>query len=279
MASDEQGFFYFKYSEIEEGIEQYEINLDELYPTPSLRTAFEQRWEQFYPSDAANPYVFTRTTRGRLVYLSESVVPSIDTDKPKLTLVFGNPAPSSIKERSVFSFEGEGREHRVWSVFRAVGLMEFTNVRGLSNQEMNQIRKRQLFDLQYTSPFAISFIPFYSFPTTPSTYPWTGVAGMQKLFGKEAFRRITLAEQQRMRRFIQGFMPNGGAVIAFQKDAYNALRHPETAEYSRDAAVASELESVFPYQENITVIASAPTRLLHGKQSKDFLRAMIERFK
>jgi hypothetical protein len=270
---------YFGFEQIEQGIERYVIDIETLYPDVKDREAFESRWESFYLSDITNPDVFFREG-SKLVYYSESIVPTIESSRPRMLLVFGNPAPHSIKERTIFSYEGDGREHRVWKIFRNVGLIDFPESEGLTNSEKNVIRKKQLWNAEYESPFILGFVPYFSMPSTPSTEPWTGVSGVRRLFGSNVMKMIEIAEKVRMDKFIRQFMINQeGVIIAFQKDAYNGLRDQSTPEYTRDEAVAGNLISQYPHMQSISVLASGPTRSLHSMKSRDFLKNTILRFK
>lgn len=178
---------YFEYEQVEQGIERYSIDVDTLYPDTTDRDSFEERWEGFYLSDSTNPYVFFREG-SRLIYYSESIIPLTDMNKPRILFVFGNPAPHSIKEKTFFSYEGDGREHRVWKIFKGVGLIDFPEADGMTNSEKNLIRKRQLWNVEYDSPFVLGFVPYFSMPSTPSTEPWTGVSGIRGLFGSKTMR-------------------------------------------------------------------------------------------
>lgn len=269
---------YFSFETVEQGIEKYVIDIGSLYPDAKDRDAFESRWESFYLSDETNPSVFFRDG-SKLVYYSESIIPTTEVDRPRMLLVFGNPAPHSIKEKMFFSFEGNGREHRVWKIFKNVGLINFPETDELSNSEKNTIRKRQLWNVEYDSPFVLGFVPYYSMPSTPSTQPWTGVSGIRRLFGSNVMKMIDAAERIRMDGIIKGFLGGDGAVVVFQKDAYNGLRDQDTPEYTRDEAVAGHLISQYPHMDGISILASGPTRSLHSMKSREFLKSTILRFK
>lgn len=266
----------FMYETISPGIEKYTLDLQALYPDPSDRQGFEKRWLDFYHSDPANIDIMWKDG-DQLVYLSESIVPTVDNGKMPVVLLFGNPAPHSIKQGMFFSYEGNGREHRIWRILRQVGLLQFPETL-VTPTDLNQTRKKQLFELDYDSPFRISFLPYISLPSTSSQEPWTGVTGVQRLFGSRVLRVIEQMEQQRIKGILEQFMPNEGLVLAFQKNAYNGLKAVDAPVYGRDAAIEANLLSQYPYQERISIAGIPPTRSLNGTKAKMALKTIIDRF-
>lgn len=280
MIDNQNSENHFQFEIVEQGIERYVIDIDALYPDPAARDAFEERWDSFFKSDASNPNVFFRDN-GKLVYYSQSLLPQEGFGRPKLMLVFGNPAPHSVEKKAIFSYEGDGKEHRIWKVLRGVGLVDFKSMPpGLTNEEMSMERKKQLWVGEYASPYTLGFISFFSMPSTPSTEPWTGVAGVRRLFGSNVMRYIESSERKRMRYFINNFIQDGqGLVVAFQKDAYNGLRDKSTVKYNYDLAVDGQLSSQYEFNPSLTVYGAGPTRLIHSEKSKALLGKIANLFR
>jgi hypothetical protein len=199
--------------EISPGIQECTIDLAALYHRRE-RAAFERRWASFYRSDPDNKRIF-RKKGNRLAYLSEEIIPRKKDSRTPLLLVFGNPAPRSVVSGMYFSYEGNGREHRVWKAFRESGIIDICGD--------SKTKKRKVLELDYATPFRIGLTVFFSLPTTASAPPWTGVAGIYKLFGKQATEKIAQAEKARLEKVIAGFLAGEGAILAFQKDAYERL--------------------------------------------------------
>ncbi|WKZ27741.1 MAG: hypothetical protein QY330_04285 [Candidatus Dojkabacteria bacterium] len=264
-----------QYETIRPGIEQYRLDLRVLYPDRAKRDAFEGKWQRFYDSDSANRDVFGREDDA-IIYLSESLIPEKKDERPPLLMVFGNPAPHSIKEGMFFSYEGNGREHRIWKIFRDVGIVSFEL--DTLFEDPNERRKRQLHSLEYHSPFRIGMIPFYAMATTPSAAPWTGVSGLYRLFGTQAMQNIAMAERERLGRIVRNFMSDGGLIIAFQKDAYENLSHAEAPAYGRDSALQNGLIAYYDGNPDVMVAGSPPTRSLHGVQAKKALAGIVVKF-
>ena len=97
--------------------------------------------------------------------------------------------------------------------------------------QLNEIRQKQLLDLAYDSPFRIGLCVFITLPSAPGG-PWGGVAGVQKLIGVRALRKLEQEESSRVFKLAAKFINSKGAVIAFQKNAWNNLRAENDSEYS-----------------------------------------------
>lgn len=256
------------------GIQECRIDLNQLFPDDRSRAKFEDRWLDFYRSDAAHLNVYSRAEKDTLTYLSESFIPTTTDDRHPLLLLLGNPASHSVSSGMCFAFEGNGREHRFWIALRKVQLLIFRDLAGsgtLPPDERNRLRKHQLFDLDYSSAFRIGIVVFYSMPSPASSMPWSGVNGIRKLLGQKAFDRITDAEQQRVSQVIQSFIPKKGGMMVFQRDAYEAVRQMTGPHYSLDLAIAGELCSSYRYNPNVSVMGVAPTRYMLAGKVRDSL--------
>lgn len=229
--------------EVSPGIQECTIDLSHIYDTKE-RSLFEKRWRSFYTSDPDNKKILKRKG-DKLIYLSEEIVPTKKDSRTPLLLVFGNPAPRSVVSGMYFSYEGNGREHRVWKAFRETGIADISGT--------PQEKKRKVLDLDYDSPFRIGLTVFFSFPTTPSKPPWTGVAGIYRLFGKKAAEIIAQDEREHLEGIMKEFLGGRGAVLAFQKDAYERLK-------DRGARVRR----------------LPPTRLIHGAPARKALRTAVK---
>ena len=62
------------------------------------------------------------------------------------------------------------------------------------------------------------------------------MAGVQKLIGGRALRKLEQEESSRVFKLAEKFIIPKGAVIAFQKNAWNSLRSENDSEYSIGAA-------------------------------------------
>ncbi len=71
---------------------------------------------------------------------------------------------------------------------------------------------------------------------------WGGIAGAQRLIGARALRRLERAGTERVFECAKEFVTPDGAVVTFQKNAWNALRSDEDLPYSIDLAKAAKLK-------------------------------------
>jgi len=237
-----------------------EIDLDLLFDTSRERERFEQRWDAFLESDPHNPKIFKKTGN-RLYYLSEQLIPKKRDDRPPLLLVLGNPASQSVANGMFFSFEGNGTEHRVWRyLLKDSGVLELSYDRNRPVDDLNKIRQRQLLDLAYDSPYRIGLCVFITLPSAPGR-SWGGVAGVQKLIGLRALRKLEQEESSRVFKLAEKFINPKGAAIAFQKNAWNCLRSEKNPEYSIGGARAGSLKGTLKGHNDLALLCVPPTRL------------------
>jgi hypothetical protein len=91
---------------------------------------------------------------------------------------------------------------------------------------------------------------------------WSGVAGIQKLLGKAAFSLIEKEETEQIIKGARKFVQIEGAVITFQKNAYENLRSENDTEYSILMARGNRLIGKVKGTTNIRLYALPPTRLV-----------------
>jgi hypothetical protein len=234
------------------------IHLDLLYPKSAERKAFDERWKMFLDADDGHAKVLCRT--GHVItYSHKSWLPRLIDSRPPVLFVFGNPAPHSVLADVYFSYEGNGAEHRFWRVLRELGFTDLSGVdRGIKDKFLN---------LAYETPFRLGLEVIYTFPTSASRPKWSGVVGVQRLFGRRAMETINDIERERLRGMIARFFANGarGAIVAMQKSAYDAVA---ANVYSIRQAMLGDLASD---HDGIPVYGTPPTRWLHTAKVKAVL--------
>lgn len=256
------------FRELEPGIEEVVLNIEELYPNQKQKDEFEDRLSQFLESDELCRKIFERKD-DLLIYKTESIIPKKQDLRPPLLLLLGNPALHSVDSEMPFSFEGKKkREHRFWKKLKEAGILSFKSDR-------NPLRKKELYDLSYDSPFRIGLTIFYSMPSASSDENWAGVRGLEKLFHKRALGRIKAYEKARVERIIHEFLsPFKGAVFVFQKDAYEGVS--PTNNYSKVKAKEGKLVGVCQCDPNVRLFCLPPTRNMYGENMLDLLRSFKE---
>ena len=101
---------------------------------------------------------------------------------------------------------------------------------------------------------------FITLPSAPGG-SWGGVAGVQKLIGVKALRKLEQEESTRVLKMAEEFVNPKGAVITFQKNAWNGLRSEQEPEYSIEAARAGSLEGTLNGGNDLALFCVPPTRL------------------
>jgi hypothetical protein len=90
---------------------------------------------------------------------------------------------------------------------------------------------------------------------------WGGVAGIQKLIGVKALRKLEQEECSRVIKLGEEFISARGATIVFQKNAGNSLRSAEDPEYSIDNARTGSLSGNIKGQIDLALFYVPSTRL------------------
>lgn len=190
------------------------IDLTELFPTETERKSFNDKWHLFIKSDDANKNIYKK--KGNyLIYQSEQLIPSKKDPRPSLLLVFGNPASHSVKSGMFFAFKRDGNESRFWkSILKPSGILDLSFDPNQSIEKLNIERRELLLDLNYDSPFRIGLCVFISMPSAPGG-KWGGVAGVQRLIGARALRRLERFETERVIECAKRFVTRNGKVVSF----------------------------------------------------------------
>jgi hypothetical protein len=239
----------------------FAVNLNELLPTPSERKNFDRKWKSFIASDDANKSIY-RKNENQLIYQSEQLIPFKKDSRPGLLLVLGNPASHSVQSGMFFAFKDNGKENRFWkSILKASGIIDLPFDPFLSTEALNKERRDRLLNLDYDSPFRIGLCVIISMPSAPGG-KWGGVAGIQKLIGAKAMRRIEEAERERVFLCSKDFLANDGIVISFQKNAWNTLKSDESPTYDIKLAKTGQLIGKMKNQPGIAFFGVPPTRIV-----------------
>jgi hypothetical protein len=215
----------------------------------------------------------TRLDGDTLFYESESFIPPRpDPAKPGIFFIVGNPAPDSVARRCMYAYEGSrGRQHRFWKVLHSTGVLRFSQP-GPGTCPPEE-KMRQLFAGEYDSPFNTHVIPFFSLPS-PAAGPWGGVTGLRRLFGRY-FAQVLSAERAAVRRLLDDRVREGDSILVLQKDAYLALRGPQSPGYDTSLIRKQALHG--PYgSSGARLSCIPPTRLLYSRVTRDVLLTLAQ---
>jgi hypothetical protein len=237
-----------------------EIDLGVMFEGKDERERFDGKWKEFIASDPDNKKVFWKRSN-KLIYRSEQLIPTKKDERPPLFLIFGNPATHSVEKGMFFSSKSKGKGNRFWKlILNSAGVLNLPFDPRQSVEKLNAQRRQSLFNLKYDSPFRISLGVFISIPSAPSG-KWGGVTGIQKLIGTKALRRLEAAERDRVMECSKKFLTPNGAVITFQKNAWNGLRSNVDLPYNIDLAKAGKLQGKLRDNPDIPIFGIPPTRL------------------
>lgn len=160
-----------------------------------------------------------------------------------------------------FAFKEDGKENRFWKhILKPSGILSLPFDSKHTAKKLNGQRRNQLLNLDYDSPYRIGLCVFVSMPSAPGG-KWGGVAGVQRLIGIRAMRRLEKAETERVIGCAKAFVRGHGAVVSFQKNAWNALRSNEDAPYKIELAGSGKLAGTIKGDLDISLLGVPPTRL------------------
>jgi hypothetical protein len=100
-------------------------------------------------------------------------------------------------------------------------------------------------------------------PSAPAG-PWGGVAGVRKLIGARALRRLEAEETKRITKCAKAFIGDDprGRVVTFQKNAWNGLKSVDDPEYKIDKARNGTLKGRLKDNPDVELFGVPPTRLI-----------------
>jgi hypothetical protein len=236
------------------------IQLDHLFPDQKTRNRFDDKWIDFI-EDSCNDGIY-RLRGDTLSYDSEQLIPTKTDGRPSLLLVLGNPASESIKRGMFFATVKDGKELPFWKhIIEKSELLSTPTGDDLSAGALNHSRKRQLSELRYETPFRLGLSVFISMPSAAGG-KWSGVAGIHKLLGAAAFRLMEKEEIERITGLARKFVQNNGAVVTFQKNAWENLRSENDPVYGIDRAKNGKLAGRLKGNSKIRLFGVPPTRLV-----------------
>ncbi len=254
-------------------IDRCDLALGMLYAERAERHGFTVRFRDFITSDESLPRI-VEARRNVLSYESESFIPpQPDPTKSNVFFVVGNPAPRSVALRAMYAHEGggHGRQHRFWKVMHTTGMLRFSQHDPDTHQPDEKMRR--LYNGDYESPFNVHIVPFFSLPS-PSSGPWSGVAGLRRRFGRQ-FHDVVSAELAAVHELIDARAKPGDCVLILQRDAYMALKQPDAPAY--DGALLRSAPIVSHYCRAVDLLCIPPTRLLYSRVTQSVLSTQVAR--
>jgi hypothetical protein len=247
------------------------VDLSALYPSKSEFAEFKKRYHEFRKCDKSTQAVY-KLKGNKLLYQSEQLIPTKRDGRHPLLLIFGNPASHSVQSGMFFAFRG-GKENPFWKALLCrAGVLDFGPESRIEDEEANRRRSKRMMALDYRSPLRIGLCVYISMPSAAGG-PWSGVAGIRKLFGAQPLKRLEALETERILEVAKRFLTNGGSAVTFQRNAWEGLRSEDDPRYSigkaREASLRGSLEGL----PKIPLIGVPPTRLIGP--ARDVLRRVL----
>ena len=235
------------------------IRLDQLFPDQKSEEQFASKWTEFI-EDSCNNDVY-HLQKNMLSYDSEQLIPTHYNGKPSLLLILGNPASESVKRGMFFATDKRDRELKFWKhIIEKAELLPPISYKNSTANALNLRRKKQVWNLDFRTPFRIGLSVFISMPSAAGGI-WSGVAGIRRLLQSHAFRTIEKEETKRIVKCARKFVQNNGAVVTFQKNAWENLRSKSDPPYKIEDAKSGKLVGTLKKTPNIRLFCVPPTRL------------------
>jgi hypothetical protein len=105
--------------------------------------------------------------------------------------------------------------------------------------------------------------------------PWSGVAGIRKLFGANPLKRLEAVETERILEVAKRFLANGGIAVTFQRNAWEGLRSENDPHYGISKAREANLRGSLMGLPKIPLVGVPPTRLIGP--ARDVLRQVLSK--
>ncbi len=223
--------------------------------------------------------IFKYNVDKKLIYKTEALIPKVNKKRINLLLVLGNPAVHSVAERMPFSHEKTRckeklREHRFWRTLRDFEVLKFNknlekpNLKNIV--EINDYKRDCLLKGNYNSDFNIFLLSYFSFPT-PASGKYSGVAGIEKIFGKCLFKEVKEFEFQRFKEIVLNNKIKN--IICFQKDAINEIKQDK---YKQIGNILNNPDyEIYNVLKNITLYTALPTRFILTNKGKSILKNIL----
>ncbi len=197
-----------------------EVNLKRIFSRDQL--AEFSRQFRFLSDNDADFKTLCTLKNGMLRYESETLLPLVGEGfKPKVLLVFGNPATHNVRNGMFFfSKNRDYHRHPMWDRLAKAGLVYCLKSKVqdpfTARQEEANLRKLMILSGTSAKKYLVGLTTFYSLPTPASSGGYSGVAGVEKLFSP-VIERIAAIEAKR----ILSYSFTDGATIVFtQKSSH-----------------------------------------------------------
>jgi len=213
-----------KCSEISDGQYTVSINLRGFYNLDKLK-GFKKKIKELSndcDGDTSGIYKFDGN---KLRYKSETLFPLKGCgNKPKVLIVFGNPAFHSVRNGMFFFSRDKHQRHGMWGKLSKANLIKpvCINDDDLFHARTHEAEERRklIFSGQTSAEYCLGLTTFYSFPT-PVKGKFRDVQGVEKLFRPILEDVIIPFEAKRISEYP---FTQDATLVSVQKSSYKAFK-------------------------------------------------------
>ena len=215
---------FIKYSEITDAQYTVTINLQNFLNEMDL-CEFKKDLKEISNDCADDIVEIYKFDGNKLTYRSETLFPhERNVNKPKVLIVFGNPAFHSIRNGMFFFARANNQRHSMWGKLQKANLIKLVRFENddlfLGRKQEAEERKKLISEGQASEEYCLGLTTFYSFPT-PVEGRFRDVQGVGKLFKTILENTIAPFEVHRILKY--PFTQNATLVFV-QKSSYDAFK-------------------------------------------------------
>jgi len=193
-------------------------------------------------------------------FATELLIPTKQTSRPRIMLLFSNPHPHSIQQGMFLSPNKKKVESSFWSVMKEAGWFELPEQR-----RSPEVLRDFFLNVKYRGPFELLFCCYYAFPTVMPEQ-------IRKIFGKEFFERHI--QEEARTEFAERVRETGiEGIVTFNKSIFNLITGLKLDRYISELKKEKMVEgSVQDTTKTIPVFLTYPTGWRYHQDFKE-LRA------
>lgn len=161
---------------------------------PAALNKFKNNFQELNKDCGYDANRILQLNGNKLRYRSETLFPPERyVSKPKVLIVFGNPAFHSVKHGMFFFSRAKNQRHGMWGKLEKADLIKPVRI---NDDDLLRARKREaeerrklILSGQASEKYCLGLTTFYSFPT-PVQGRFRDVQGVEKLFGKTILENV-----------------------------------------------------------------------------------------
>ncbi len=215
---------FIKCNEILNGQYTVSIDLQKVFD-PAALNKFKNNFQELSKDCGDDASRILELNGNKLCYRSEALfTPEKYVSRPKVLIVFGNPAFHSVKNGMFFFSRAKNQRHGMWGKLEKAELIKCVRINDddlfLARTREAEERKKMISSGRASEKYCLGLTTFYSFPT-PVQGRFRDVKGVEKLFRLILKKIIIPFETDRILAY--PFTQN--AILVFvQKSSYEAFK-------------------------------------------------------